>query len=133
MGQQADVDLNGQRFNLKVLRVYPAVKGGTFAVDLAFVGAMPQGLSPGATAEGKLSLGGDRRGLVLPAGAFLEASGGDYVFVLDAKGASAHRRRVKLGRRNAEQVEVISGLSAGERVITSDYATYDRIDRIDLN
>lgn len=101
-----------------VARAYPAVKSGSFAVDLGFAGLMPQGLSPGATAEGKLSLGGDSKALVLAAGPFLEASGGDFVFVLDAGGKSAHRRRVKLGRRNAEQVEVLSGLNAGERVIT---------------
>ena len=33
-------------------------------------------------------------------------------------------------RRNAEQLEITSGLNAGERVITSDYTGYDRIDRI---
>jgi HlyD family secretion protein len=132
-GQTAEVTLSGTRYGLHVARVYPAVKSGVFTVDLTFDGAMPNGLSPGATADGKLSLGGDRPGPVLPAGAFLEASGGDYVFVLDQGGKSAHRRRVKLGRRNGEQVEVLSGLAAGERVITSDYATYDRIDRIDLN
>ena len=78
-------------------------------------------------------MGGDSRAVILPVGPFLEASGGDYVFVLDSDGASAHRRRVKLGRRNAEQVEVLSGLHPGDRVITSDYATYDKIDRIDLH
>jgi HlyD family secretion protein len=132
-GQVAQVTLSGVRYGLHVARVYPAVKSGVFTVDLTFDGRMPTGLSPGATADGKLSLGSDRTGLVLPAGAFLEASGGDYVFVLDADGKSAHRRRVKLGRRNGEQVEVLSGLGAGEHVIISDYATYDRIDRIDLN
>ena len=132
-GQVAEVTLSGVRYGLHVARVYPAVKSGVFAVDLTFDGVMPTGLSPGATADGRLSLGSDREGLVLPAGAFLEASGGDYVFVLDADGHSAHRRRVKLGRRNGEQVEVLRGLSPGERVIISDYATYDRIDRIDLN
>jgi HlyD family secretion protein len=132
VGQAADLELNGTRFNLHVARIYPQVKGGTFVMDLAFDGHMPQGLSPGAAAEGKLSLGGDSRGLILPAGAFLEASGGDYVFVLDADGQSAHRRRVKLGRRNTDQVEVLGGLAAGDRVITSDYSSYDKIDRIDL-
>jgi HlyD family secretion protein len=131
-GQAGEVTLSGTRYGLRVARVYPAVKSGVFTVDLNFEGRMPTGLSPGATADGKLSLGGDRPGLVLPAGAFLEASGGDYVFVLDPGGKSAHRRRVKLGRRNGEQVEVLGGLTAGERVIVSDYATYDRIDRIDL-
>ena len=82
--------------------------------------------------QGRLSLGEDEPGLVLESGAFLEASGGDWVFVLDAGGSTAHRRRIKLGRRNAEQVEVLSGLAAGERVIVSDYTGLDRIDRIDL-
>jgi len=132
-GQAADVTLGGTRHALKVARVYPAVKSGVFTVELFFEGRMPTELSPGATADGKLSLGGDSQGLILPAGAFLEASGGDYVPVLEENGKQARRRRVKLGRRNSEQVEVLSGLKAGERVIISDYGNYDRIERIDLS
>jgi HlyD family secretion protein len=130
-GQSADVELNGRTHRLKLARVYPQVKGGTFTADFIFQDAMPADLTSGAAAQGKLTLGSDRPGVILSAGPFLEASGGDYVFVLD--GASAHRRRVKLGRRNVEQVEVLSGLKPGERVITSDYAGYDKIDRIDLH
>lgn len=130
-GQDAQVTLNGRSYRLKVARIYPQVKNGTFTVDLAFAGAMPADLTTGATAEGRLTLGGDSKGVTLPTGPFLEGSGGDYVFVLD--GSSAYRRRIKLGRRNVAQVEVLSGLKPGERVITSDYATYDKIDRIDLH
>ena len=131
-GQAADVTLSGRRYQLQVARVHPAVKSGVFTVELSFQGVMPTQLSPGATADGKLSLGGDSQGLILPTGAFLEASGGDFVFVVEKGGKQARRRRVKLGRRNSEQVEVLAGLSAGERVITSDYGNYDRIERIDL-
>ncbi len=131
-GQDADVTLNGLTYRLKVARIYPQVKNGVFTVDLNFAGAMPADLTTGAAAEGKLTLGGDRQGVILPAGPFLEASGGDYVFVLDGSG-SAHRRRIKLGRRNVMQVEVLSGLKPGDRVIISDYAGYDKIDRIDLH
>ncbi|MBN9555486.1 MAG: efflux transporter periplasmic adaptor subunit, partial [Alphaproteobacteria bacterium] len=131
-GQHADIDLNGTRHALRIARIYPEVKNGVFKADLGFEGAMPVGLSPGATADGKLSLGGDSKGLVLSAGAFLEASGGDYVFVLDANGRAAQRRRVKLGRRNLEQVEVLGGLQPGDRVITSDYSAYGQVERIDL-
>ncbi len=130
-GQSADVELNGRIYRLKLARVYPQVKGGTFTADFAFTGPMPADLTSGAAAQGKLTLGGDQSAVILPAGAFLEASGGDYIFVLD--GASAHRRRIKLGRRNAEQVEVLSGLAPGDRVIVSDYAGYAKIDRIDLH
>jgi HlyD family secretion protein len=52
---------------------------------------------------------------------------------VEGDGKEARRRRVRLGRRNSEQVEVLSGLKAGERVIISDYGNYDRIERIDLS
>jgi HlyD family secretion protein len=131
-GQVARVERDGTTSPLKVTRVYPQVKAGGFVVDLAFDGAPPAGLLRGQSLQGRLSLGEDQPGLVLASGAFLERSGGDWVFVLEADGKAAARRRVKLGRRNAEQVEVLSGLTAGERVIVSDYAGLERIERIDL-
>ncbi|HEV2703075.1 MAG TPA: efflux RND transporter periplasmic adaptor subunit [Steroidobacteraceae bacterium] len=131
-GQAASIQIDDKSWPLKVARVYPQVKSGGFVVDLAFTGATPPGLLRGQTLQGRLSLGADAPGLVLPAGAFLERSGGDWAFVLQADGHSAQRRRIKIGRRNAEQVEILSGLAAGERVITSDYTGLERIDRIDL-
>ncbi len=131
-GQTGQVDINGRTLNLRAERIYPQVKNGTFTVDLSFQGTQPQGLLPGQAVQGKLSLGADRPALVLPAGAFLERSGGDWVFVVAADGRHADRRRIRIGRRNSEQVEVLSGLRAGERVITSDYQGLEKIDRVDL-
>jgi HlyD family secretion protein len=68
----------------------------------------------------------------LPAGAFLERTGGDWVLVADANGTHADRRRVRIGRRSAEQVEVLAGLKPGERVITSDYTGYEKVERVIL-
>ena len=131
-GQVAELDLDGRAPKLTVERIYPEVKNGTFTVDLKFQGAAPPGLLPGQAVQGKLSLGADQPALILPAGAFLERSGGDFAFVLTPDGRRAERRRIKIGRRNAEQVEVLSGLKDGDRVITSDYQGYEKIDRIDL-
>jgi HlyD family secretion protein len=131
-GQTAVADFNGKDVRLKAIRVYPQVKDGVFNVDLAFDGPQPDGLTTGAAVQGRLSLGGDQPALVLPAGAFLERSGGDYVFVVSSDGHHADRRRIKLGRRNSEQVEVLSGLKAGDRVVTSDYEGYEKLDRIEF-
>jgi HlyD family secretion protein len=131
-GQTAEAEVGDVAFELKVTRVYPQVKDGTFTVDLSFQGTPPEGLLPGQAVQGRLSLGADQAALILPAGAFLERTGGDWVFVRDQDGRSARRRSVKLGRRNAEQVEVLGKLAAGEQVITSDYSGLERIDRIDL-
>jgi HlyD family secretion protein len=131
-GQVASIEREDRQWPVRVTRVYPQVKDGGFKVDLTFAGAAPPDLLRGQSLQGRLSLGQDQPGLVLASGAFVDRSGGDWAFVLDADGSTAHRRRIRLGRRNAEQVEVLSGLTADERVIISDYTGLERIDRIDL-
>jgi HlyD family secretion protein len=131
-GQTAELDLAGKPLRLKVFRVRPQVKNGTFTIDLAFDGETPAGLLPGQAVQGKLSLGEDAKATIVAAGAFLERTGGDWVFVVAPDGRSASRRRIKIGRRNADQAEVLGGLSAGERVIVSDYTGLERVDRVDI-
>jgi HlyD family secretion protein len=131
-GQIAKIEMADRTWTLEVVRVYPKVTNGAFTVDLAFQDGIPAGLLPGQALQGKLALGADRTAAILPAGAFLERTGGDWIFVLAKDGQSALRRTIKLGRRNDEQVEVLSGLAVGERTIISDYTGLERIDRIDL-
>jgi HlyD family secretion protein len=132
VGQTGEVDVAGRPWPLLVTRVDPQVKDATFLVELAFAGAMPKDVLSGQALEGRLTLGGDRQGLILPAGAFLERTGGDWAMVVDASGRRADRRRLKVGRRNSEQVEILAGLKPGERVITSDYTGYDKVERLVL-
>ncbi|HEX3364236.1 MAG TPA: efflux RND transporter periplasmic adaptor subunit [Phenylobacterium sp.] len=132
-GQTGVVTVEGREVPVKVTRVDPQVKNATFQVDIAFEGAMPRGLLPGQALEGRLTLGGDQPALILPAGPFLERTGGDWVMVAHASGTHADRKRIKIGRRSAEQVEVLGGLKAGDRVITSDYAAFEKIDRVVLS
>lgn len=130
--QIATVVMGTTQRELRVTRVHPRVENGVFKVELAFSNAMPGSLLPGQTLQGKIALGGDAQTLVLPAGPFLQHTGGNWAFVVDASGTSAVRRSLKLGRRNVEQVEVLGGLEPGERVITSDYSSFERIDRIEF-
>ena len=131
-GQRADMQFGDDAVPLRVSRVYPQVKDGQFTIDLAFESAAPTGLLPGEASQGRLRLGEDVSAVVIPAGAFLEQTGGDWIFVLARDGRSAIRRRIKLGRRNAEQLEVLSGLSVNERVVTSDYRGLEHLDGIEL-
>jgi HlyD family secretion protein len=131
-GQTATVTLDGKPINLTVRRVSPQVRNGQFRIDLDFDEASPKSLVEGSGAQGHLQLGGDAPALVLPMGPFLERTGGDWVFVVDPDGQSAERRRLKVGRRTSEQIEVLGGLRVGQRVVTSDYTGLEKIDRIVL-
>ena len=119
-GQAATADIAGRPVALKVLRVLPQVTGGRFRAELGFTGAPPASLRRGQGLDLRLTLGDTRPALTLPNGAWLEASGGTFAFVV--KGGRAERRAIAVGRRNPEQVEVLKGLRVGERVVTSSYA-----------
>ncbi len=132
-GQWATVELEGTTLKASVRRVSPQVRNGQFSIDLDFDGGSPTNLVSGETAQGRLQLGGDSDALLVPVGAFLERTGGNWIFVVAPDGRSAVRRDLKVGRRTTEQLEILGGLTAGERVITSDYTGLDRADRILLN
>ncbi len=130
--QVATVQIADSTAQLHVTRIYPQVKNGVFTVELDFNGMAPASLVPGQAVQGRLALGNDVTTTILPAGPFLERTGGDWVFVLTKDRSSATRRHIKIGRRNNEQVEILSGLEPGEIVITSDYTGLERADRVDI-
>ena len=106
---------------------------GAFEVDLQFVGAEPAELQRGQTLQVKLTLGDPAPALLIPNGAFYNETGGAWVFVVAPDGGSAVKRNVRLGRRNADYIEVLDGLEPGERVITSPYTGFADKDRLDLD
>ncbi len=132
LGQRASVDFNGKTYAAKVAKIYPQVQNGQFEVDLQFVGAEPQGLQRGQTLQAKLTLGDSAPALLLPNGAFYNETGGAFVFVVAPGGGDAVKRPVRLGRRNAEYIEVLEGLDPGERVITSPYTGFADKDRLTI-
>jgi HlyD family secretion protein len=131
---EPDSDTPPQRF--RVVKVYPQVNDRQFKVDLLPIAdaKTPElKFRRGETVQLRLDIGGTRQGLVVANGPFYDDTGGQWVFVLPPAGNVARRRAVQLGRRNLEQVEVLGGLSPGERVIVSSYESFKNIDRITLS
>ena len=131
-GQTATVEMGGKTYRAKVAKIYPQVKNGVFEADLTFVGAEPPALNRGQTLQTKLTLGDPTPALLIPNGAFYNETGGSWVFVVAPGGGEAVKRNVRLGRRNADYIEVLEGLEPGERVITSPYTGFADKDRLDL-
>jgi HlyD family secretion protein len=129
----ADAEIGGRTYRVRVSKIYPQVRNGQFEIELQFTGAEPAELQRGQTVPVRLTLGAPSRARLIPDGAFYQATGGNWVFVVSPDGRSAVRRQVRLGRRNPQYVEVLSGLDPGERVITSSYTAFQERDRLSIS
>jgi HlyD family secretion protein len=130
VGQEGYVSAGGRRYSTRVSRVFPQIKEGRFSTELSFAAEAPGGMSPGQSLETRITLGKASPALILPNDAFLRDGGGAWVFVVARNGRTAERRPIRIGRRNDGQVEIASGLEAGESVIVSAYSAYGEAERL---
>ena len=56
--------------------------------------------------------------IVIPVNALRNSSNGDYVYVLNPQERTVAMRKVTRGQASVDKVQIVSGLQAGERVIT---------------
>jgi HlyD family secretion protein len=131
-GKPGQFELSGGTYRMLVSRVYPEVKDGKFTVDLQFPGLQAPGIRRGQTLHIRLELSDMAEALLLPRGGFFQKTGGNWVFVLAADGKTAVKRDIRLGRQNPDVFEVLGGLRAGERVITSSYDNFGDNERLVL-
>lgn len=129
-GLEGAFEFDGKQHRLTVSKVFPEVRNGRFSVDMDFGEALPASLRRGQSVPVRLQLGKPTQALLLPVGGFIGDTGGAWVYVLSADGNTADKRRITLGRKNSDFFEVLDGLSAGEKVITSSYQTFGEKDRL---
>ncbi len=123
-GLKGTFEFNGKSHEIEILKVYPEVKNGRFAVDLIFSSKSPEGIRRGQSSPVRLELGKAEKAVLLPVGGFFSDTGGNWVYVVEASGKKAVKRSITLGRKNPEYFEVLSGLKPGDKVITSGYENF---------
>jgi HlyD family secretion protein len=126
------LERNGNEYPLRVRKVYPEVRNGKFKVDLVFTGEKPETIRTGQSYNIKLQLGESSDALLLPKGSFFQSTGGQWIFVVSPDGGEALRRNIRIGKQNSRYYEVLEGLQAGEKVITSNYDSFGEAERIVL-
>lgn len=123
-GLSASFSRGGKIYRLRVRKVYPEVRNGTFRTDFVFVGERPAQMRSGQTFYVELALGKSQQATLIPRGTFFQTTGGNWIFVLDKSGRKAYRRNISIARQNPQYYEVTDGLEPGERVITSGYEAF---------
>jgi HlyD family secretion protein len=128
VGTPGHVSLDGKTYDVKVTKVYPEVKGGTFEADVFFVDQVPETLKRGQTLTIELSFGAPTKTLTVAKGGYFQQTSGRWVYLVSKDGRTARRTDVHLGKQNPREVEVLEGLSEGDRIITSTYDTFNAVD-----
>ena len=124
MGLTASFERQETRFEMLLRKVYPEVREGQFKADFVFTGDIPENIRSGQTYYLNLQLGQPTESIFIPRGSFYQSTGGSWIYVVDASGEKAHRRQIRIGHQNPQYYEVVEGLDAGERVITSSYDNF---------
>ena len=132
-GEMGTFTHDGKEYQLRVEKVFPEVNGGRFEFELVFLEkGLPSTITRGLNLQIKLALSEASEAMIIPRGSFFNITGGNWIFVVSEDGSIATRRNIKLGRQNVRQYELLEGLEAGERVITSNYEAYKNIDELVL-
>ena len=131
-GLPATVKYQGKRYPLRITKVVPEVKDRMFDVDLVFTGEMPENVRVGKSFRVQIELGQPEDALVMPRGNFYQATGGQWIYKVNASKDKAVRVPLTIGRQNPQQYEVSEGLQAGDLVIITGYDTFGEAEELIL-
>ena len=123
-GLPATINYQGNKYPLKITKVVPEVKDRMFDVDLVFTGDMPENVRVGKSFRVQIELGQPEQALVIPRGNFYQATGGQWIYKVNASKTRATRIPLSIGRQNPQQYEITEGLQPGDWVITTGYDTF---------
>jgi HlyD family secretion protein len=131
-GQEAEFDLDGKLYLLKVHKIYSNVTNGSFQVDMFFTDDTPKDIKRGQTIQLRLKFSSLTDAIIIKRGGFFQETGGNWIYILDKTGNTALKRNIKLGRQNTNFYEVLEGLEPGEQVIVSSYDGFGNKDKLIL-
>jgi membrane fusion protein, heavy metal efflux system len=114
---QNNLTYNTRVLNGRLLAVGKTTGDRTPFIPVQFMIDGRPGMIPGSYAEVFIKTTPIYNALVIPASALIEEQGIYFVYV-QTGGESFQKREVKLGANDGEKLQVLSGLSEGERVVT---------------
>jgi HlyD family secretion protein len=132
IGQLASIDTRNGLVEGRVVRIDPAVQNGTVTVDVTLTGALPKGARPDLSVDGTIELERLDDVIFVDRPAFGQERSTITLFKL-GEGDEAARTQVQLGRSSVNTIEILGGLTPGDRVILSDMSPWDSNDRVKLN
>ncbi len=132
-GQNVVVDTRNGTVKGIVTRIDPGVTDGTVIVDADLQGELPAGARPQLPVEGIIYLSQLPNTLYVGKPAYVKTNADIAVYRLDAANRYATRVTIKAGKVSLNYLQVLEGLQAGDRIITSEIGEWQDKERILIN
>ena len=132
IGIPAQVTSNGKVYKAEVSAVSPEVVNGEVNARLRFAdGQQPPGLRQNQRLSARIVLDTRKNVLMVERGPFLEQDGGSFAWVVE--GGSATRRPIQAGASSLGNVEIVSGLEEGDRIVVSGTDQFGNAEQVRIN
>jgi len=133
IGQRVIVDTRNSKIEGLVSRIDPAVINGNVQVDVAFESKLPKDARPDLSVDGEIRIAEMKGVLSVSRPIFAQSESRTAIYKLDKDEQFAERLIVKLGLGSINQIQIIEGLVAGDRIIISDPTSFDSYQKIRIN
>jgi HlyD family secretion protein len=126
------VAVNNVNHDIVLSKVLSEVVNGQFEVELVFTNdSIPESIKRGMSLKTKVFLSNDSKALLISKGQFYQSTNGAWAFVIDSEN-KAVKRTIKIGRENPFYYEVLEGLQEGDKIITSSYDDFKKVEEINI-
>jgi len=131
-GQTVMLSAGGNMAQGVVRRINPSVQQGVVKVDVFFTQDVLKGARPDLRINGVIELEHLRNILKLKRPVFTQEYSSNSLFVLNSSQTMATRKKITFGRSSVDDIEVLSTLKEGDRVIVSSTNKYDDLSQLSL-
>jgi len=133
IGQHVSIDTRFNQIQGKVTRIDPAVVNGTVQVDVELTSKLPDEARPDLSIDGEIFITQKKSSLFVRRPAFSQASQTMAIYLVNNEQTTAQQTPVEFGLSSSVDIEVISGLKVGDRIIVSEQTSFERHKLITLN
>lgn len=133
IGQKVMIDTRNSKIEGVVARVDPAVVRGNVQVDVHFQGDLPSDARPDLSVDGEIKITEISDALYVGRPLFAQSQSNISLYKLAPDESIAERVEVKVGYGSVNQIQIVSGLTAGDKIITSDPTRFETYDKFRVN
>lgn len=132
LGQPAIIDTRNGKVKGEVIRIDPNVIDGNVQVDIKIIETLPNNARPDLSITAKIKVSELTDTLYIKRPAFVRANTSSSLYRVDQEGF-ARKVIVQLGQGSVNQIQVISGLNVGDKIVLSDTSNWQQHNTVLLN